>query len=365
MKILTAFGTRPEIIRLSLIVPLLDTSCDHILIHTGQNFNENLSDFFFDQFGLRQPDRNLGIRSDTFGGQAGQLFERSEQIFDEFAPDRVLLLGDTNSALMSVVAARRGIPVFHMEAGNRCYDDRVPEEINRRIVDHSSMILLPYTERSKENLVREGIERERIFITGNPIFEVLNHFGEQIEASDALDTNGVNPNEYFLATIHRAENVDVSDTLTEIFNAFVRIADDFDMPVLVSVHPRTSQKLSKFGIEIHDSRVRLLDAMPFFEFVNLEKNAFMVLTDSGTVQEECSIFGIPNVTVRNTTERPETIECGSNILGGTRTDSIFHAARIASRRKGKWSAPEDYLRPNVAETVCNIALGHSAIRRYA
>jgi UDP-N-acetylglucosamine 2-epimerase (non-hydrolysing) len=364
MKVLTVFGTRPEIIRLSLVIKLLDDSCEHSLVHTGQNFNENLSDVFFEELGVRKPDKNLEVRGNSFGEQASQLFGRSEQILDEFQPDRILLLGDTNSALISIVAARRGIPVFHMEAGNRCYDDRVPEEINRRIIDHSSTILMPYTERSKENLVREGIERERIFVTGNPIFEVLNHYEKQIEASDALRNNGVETSEYVLATIHRAENVDDANTIAEIFGSLEQISETFRKPVLVSVHPRTAQKLSNFGIEVRGDQVRLLDAMPFFEFVKLEKNAYMVLTDSGTVQEECSIFGVPNVTVRNVTERPETIECGSNVLGGTRRETIARAAAIAAEKQTDWAPPAGYKKPNVAETVRNIVLGNTLIRRY-
>jgi UDP-N-acetylglucosamine 2-epimerase (non-hydrolysing) len=255
-------------------------------VHTGQNFTKNLSDVFFEDLGVRLPDRNLEIRGKTFGQQIGGLFERIEPVFDEVRPDRLLLLGDTNSALVSVVAARRGIPVFHMEAGNRCFDDRVPEEINRRIIDHSSTILLPYTSRSKENLVREGIERERIFITGNPIAEVLDHFESKIESSDALSIFGVHSSGYFLATAHRSENVDSQGTLTAIFNSFHQIAAQYRKPLLVSLHPRTVQKLEEFNIQVDSSRIKLVDAMSFFDFVKLEKNAFLVLTDSGTVQEE-------------------------------------------------------------------------------
>ena len=364
MKVLTVFGTRPEIIRLSLISKLLDSSCDHAIVHTGQNFDPNLSDVFFDQLGLRAPDRNLEIKGDSFGSQLAELFSRADAIFDEFRPDRILVLGDTNSALISVVAARRGIPVFHLEAGNRCYDDRVPEEINRRVIDHCSSILLPYTYRSKDNLVREGIERERIFVTGNPIFEVLNHFGDAIEADNALTRHGLEPKGYFLATVHRAENVDQEESLRSIFDALAATAAEFQKPVVVSVHPRTASRISKFGIDFEHSNVRLLGAFPFFEFISLEKNAFMVLTDSGTVQEECSIFRVPNVTVRNVTERPETIECGSNILGGTGRRSIMEAVHAAASSAGSWNPPPEYEKPNVAETVRNIVLGHSSIRKH-
>src|SRR3982751_7137899 len=216
MRLLTIFGTRPEIIRLSLITKLLDKNCDHFILHTGQNFQANLSQNFFEELDLRTPDRNLEIRGSSFGTQISQLFAQLDDVFETVRPDRVLILGDTNSALSSIVAARRQIPVYHMEAGNRCYDDRVPEEVNRRIIDHASTILLPYTERSKENLVREGIDRDRIFVTGNPIKEVLDNFVDRIEASEIMKSVRVNPFEYFLVTLHRAENVDDPTRLNSI-----------------------------------------------------------------------------------------------------------------------------------------------------
>ena len=364
MKVLTVFGTRPEIIRLSLILKLLDTSCDHVTVHTGQNFDPNLSDVFFEQLQLRPADRNLEIKGDSFGAQVADLFSKSEAVFNEFSPDRILLLGDTNSALIAMVAARRGVPVFHLEAGNRCYDDRVPEEINRRAIDHCSTVLMPYTDRSKENLVREGIERERIFITGNPIGEVLNHFKDSIDTDGAVAKYQLRPSDYFLATIHRAENVDRESTLREIFAALAEVSAEFEKPVIVSVHPRTASRLGSFGIDVDRSNIRLMDALPFFEFISLEKHAFMVLTDSGTVQEECSIFRVRNVTLRNVTERPETVECGSNILGGTTKESILRAVRAASGGGRSWAPPAGYEAANVSEIVRNIVLGHTSHRRH-
>ncbi|MEP7076005.1 MAG: UDP-N-acetylglucosamine 2-epimerase (non-hydrolyzing), partial [Acidobacteriota bacterium] len=297
MKVMTIFGTRPEIIRLSLLMRVLDQHCEHTMVHTGQNFHESLSDIFFRDLGVRDPDVHLGIRSESFGDQIGQILSKIDDIFSQNRPDRVVILGDTNSALSAIVAARKGIPVYHMEAGNRCYDDRVPEEVNRRIIDHSSTILLPYTERSKENLVREGIARDRIYVTGNPIKEVLDSFGEQIEGSEALERLNVSPYGYFLATIHRAENVDIESRLRSIFESFGLIAAKFEKDVLVSIHPRTASKLDELQAKTTSERVRLLEPMGFFDFVKLEKNSLAVLTDSGTVQEECCIFGIPNVTV--------------------------------------------------------------------
>ncbi len=364
MKIMTIFGTRPEIIRLSVILKLLDQHAEHVTVHTGQNFSESLSDIFLRDLGVRTPDEHLGIKSASFGEQVGQILSRTDAVIEKHRPDRILILGDTNSALSAIVAARRGIPVFHMEAGNRCYDDRVPEEVNRRIIDHSSTFLMPYTERSKENLVREGIERERIFVTGNPINEVLAAYRAEIDASRALESHGVKPYEYFLVTLHRAENVDREARLRAIFDGFERVSGEFGKPILVSVHPRTAEKLVKFGLKPDSGRIKLLRPLGFFDFVRLEKNALAVLTDSGTVQEECAIFGVPNVTVRDVTERPETLECGSNIISGADPGAILAGAQIALSQPADWTAPREYLAENVSQVVTKIILGHASIRRH-
>ncbi|MDM7922528.1 MAG: UDP-N-acetylglucosamine 2-epimerase (non-hydrolyzing) [Pyrinomonadaceae bacterium] len=364
MKIMTIFGTRPEIIRLSLVLKKLDGLCEHITVHTGQNYHESLSDIFIRDLEVRQPDMHLGVRASSFGGQIGQILSKIDAAIEDHRPDKILILGDTNSALSAMIAARRGIPVFHMEAGNRCYDDRVPEEVNRRIIDHSSTYLLPYTERSKENLVREGIDRDRIFITGNPIKEVLDHFGSRIDASEALDRFGVKNGDYFLVTLHRAENVDDESRLRTILAGLEEVATNYGRKVLISVHPRTAARMSEFGVVSGSNNLVFLDAMGFFDFVKLEKNAFCVLTDSGTVQEECCIFGVPNVTLRDVTERPETIECGSNILSGARTDSVLRTVRVAVSRKGAWTAPPEYMAVNVSDVVVNILLGFSNLRRF-
>jgi UDP-N-acetylglucosamine 2-epimerase (non-hydrolysing) len=363
MRVMTIFGTRPEIIRLSIVMQLLDQHCEHITVHTGQNYHDSLSDIFFRDLDVRTPNVHLGIQSSSFGDQIGQILTRCDEVIAEHKPDRILILGDTNSALSAILAARRGIPVYHMEAGNRCYDDRVPEEVNRRIIDHSSTVLLPYTERSKENLVREGIERERIFITGNPIKEVLDFFGPKIDESDVLARLKLKPFEYFLVTLHRAENVDLPDRLAGIMRALDGIADKFGKQVIVSVHPRTAERVSSLGIE-PSKGVRLLDAMGFFDFVRLEKNSLAVLTDSGTVQEECAIFQIPNVTLRDVTERPETLECGSNIISGGDPDSIIRAVELAIGQPASWSPPIEYLAENVSQTVTKIVLGRLSVRKH-
>jgi len=363
MKVMTIFGTRPEIIRLSIVMRMLDNLCEHVTVHTGQNFDANLSEIFFTELGIRNPDHHLGVRAESTGEQIGQIIALTEKVIRSENPDRILILGDTNSALASIVAARIGIPVFHMEAGNRCYDDRVPEEINRRIVDHSSTVLLPYTERSKENLVREGIERERIFVTGNPIYEVLETHSDSIWKSESLTRLGLKENGYLLATIHRAENVDSPDRLAEIIAGIEEVSRRHQIPAIMSTHPRTAGKLAEFGIKT-GGELTLLDPMSFFDFVRLEKSARLVMTDSGTVQEECCIFGVPNVTVRDVTERPETLECGSNALSGAMRDEIVRVSELALSNPPDWIPPAEYLKTNVADTVVRILLGRISTRRH-
>jgi len=364
MKIMTLFGTRPEIIRLNQVIKSLDKFCDQVLVHTGQNYDPNLSDIFFRDLDLRKPDIHLGIEATIFAEQAGQILARSGEVLSSVQPDRLLILGDTNSGLAAIVAARMGIPVYHMEAGNRCYDDRVPEEINRRTIDHSSTILMPYTNRSKENLLREGIERERVFVIGNPIYEVLDTFKEKIEASDVLTRMKVDAQSYFLATMHRSENVDQKKRLEHLLLALSAAADHYEYPLLVSVHPRTSSKIEEFDLNPGSSRVRLLEPLGFFEFVKLEKNARLVLSDSGTVQEECAIFRAANVTIRDVTERPETIECGSNILSGPKKEDILRAVEVALNMGTDWTPPSEYTVQNVSRTVAKIVLGHKSVRRH-
>lgn len=364
MKVVTLFGTRPEIIRLSCIIKHLDRFCDQVLVHTGQNYDKNLSDIFFKELGLRSPDIHLGIQATNFADQVGQIIVQAGELFARVKPDRVLLLGDTNSTLAAIVAARMGLPVYHMEAGNRCYDDRVPEEINRRIVDHCSNILMPYTHRSKENLVREGIERQRIYVTGNPIYEVLQTYADQIAASEVLERLRVTAGEFFLVTLHRAENVDEPRRLEQLLRGLAAVADKYQKPLLISVHPRTASKLEQFGLSPISKRVLLLDPLGFFDFVKLERNALAVLSDSGTVQEECAIFGIPNVTIRDVTERPETIECGSAILSGAQPDEIVRAVDIALSLLANWLPPIEYVADNITRAVVKIVLGYTSARRH-
>jgi UDP-N-acetylglucosamine 2-epimerase (non-hydrolysing) len=364
MKVMTIFGTRPEIIRLSLIIKILDRYSEHVTVHTGQNYHKGLSDIFFDQLGVRQPDVCLDIKSSNFAEQAGHILLLVDRELESHKPDKVLILGDTNSALSAIVAARRGIPVYHMEAGNRCYDDRVPEEVNRRLIDHASTFLMPYTHNGKENLVREGIEPDRIFVTGNPIYEVLKHYQAQIDSCGAVEKYKLSHGSYFLVTLHRAENVDLPERLTRIFDGLGEIAKKYEKPVVVSMHPRTAEKLKTFGIDPPKDKFLILEPLGFFDFVNLQKNAFAVLSDSGTVQEECSILGIPNVTLRDVTERPETIECGSNIISGSDPEAIARCVDLAIAEKPAWQAPVEYTVADVSHTVSKIILGNLSVRKH-
>jgi UDP-N-acetylglucosamine 2-epimerase (non-hydrolysing) len=356
MKVMTVFGTRPEIIRLSRIVELIDRHAEQIIVHTGQNYDPSLSDIFLKDLRVRALDHHLGVQASEFGAQAGQILAKVDELLASVRPDRLLILGDTNSGLAAIVAARRGIPVYHLEAGNRCYDNRVPEEVNRRIIDHSSDVLLPYTERSAQNLVAEGIERERIFVTGNPIFEVLNYFDPEIQKSGVLRRLKLKSKGYFLVTMHRAENVDSPVRLRELVDALTTLATEFGKPVIVSLHPRTADRITRAGITVDSSQVRLQKPFGFFDFIQLEKNAYGVVTDSGTVQEESCIFGIPNVTIRDVTERPETTECGSNILAGADSSILLTGMKVALATAGEWSAPAEYLKKNVSGTVAKIVL---------
>lgn len=354
-KVLTLLGTRPEIIRLSRVIEVLDESCEHLLVHTGQNYDDRLSGLFFRELGLRDPDVYMGIRGNGFGDQIGQLLAKVEGLFQAEKPDTVLILGDTNTGIAAFVAKRMGIRVCHMEAGNRCYDDRVPEEVNRRVIDHCSSVLMPYTHRSAENLVREGIERRRVYVTGNPIKKVLDHYATQTRAADPFTEFGVEPGRYFLVTAHRAETVDVPARLASLVDALNGAIAKYDTPALASLHPRTADKMRAYGVD--GGRVTFVPPLGLFDFVRLEKEAFCVLSDSGTVQEECCIFGVPTVTMRDVTERPETIECGSNILAGVEGDRILPAIDLAVRSKGTWQPPAEYLAENVSDTVARIVLG--------
>jgi len=340
MKILIILGTRPEIIRLNLIIKKLDKiGIKNTVVHTGQNYDPKLSDIFFKDLSLKEPDYYLGIKEDKVGAQIGKIIEKSEEIILKEKPDFLLVLGDTNSALSAIVAARHSIPIMHLEAGNRCFDWRVPEEKNRVIIDHISDWLVPYTRRSKENLIKEGISQELIFVSGNPITEVLEFFKDKIEQSDILNKLKLKEKNYFLATLHREENVDEASVLKTIIEGLNLVVEKLDKTLVFSVHPRTKDRLSKSKIRL-SKKIKISEPLGFFDFVKLEKNALCVLTDSGTVQEECSILKTPTVTIRETTERPETIECGSNILSGTtESKKILESVKQMIILDNNWISP--------------------------
>lgn len=357
MKILTILGTRPELIRLCLIVKKLDNVSEQILVHTGQNYDSNLNDIFIKQLGIRKADYYLGAKG-TFAEQIAVILVNLEKIILKEKPERFLVLGDTNSSMGAIVAKRLGVKVFHMEAGNRCYDDKVPEEVNRRIIDVSSDILMPYTERSRQNLISEGIPGRRIFVTGNPIKEVLDHFQDKIEQNNILEKLNLQGKKYFLITLHREENVDREERLITFIKSFNKIAAKYRYPLIWSVHPRTRKRIQEIAQIKINPLIKLQEPLGLFEFVRLEKNAFCVLSDSGTVQEECAIFQIPAVTLRDTTERPETIEAGSNLISGCNSDIILKGIEAVVASENKWIAPREYLVNNVSDTVIKILLSH-------
>lgn len=350
MKVMTILGTRPEIIRLSRIIHQLDIFCDHVLVHTGQNYDRTLNDIFFEELKVRKPDLMIDSKSDTLGGQLAKIFEGVEQALLEHQPDKVLILGDTNTSLCTVLVERLGFHVYHMEAGNRCFDLKVPEEKNRRIIDCVSSFNLPYTPGSRENLLREGIPKERIFETGNPIYEVLKHYEYWI---DQVKTP---TDPYVLVTAHRAENVDVPERLKNIFKALQDISGKYN--VIFSCHPRTHNRLDEFNIDTCD--IEVTEPIGFFNFVALEKNARLVITDSGTVQEECCIFDVPTITIRDSTERPETVECGSNIVSGLEYENIMRCFNMfnSNHKFFGWTYPAGYIKGRVSDTVVNFLLGN-------
>src|SRR4051812_20088958 len=264
MRVMTVLGTRPEIIRLSRVIPLLDANAQHVLVHTGQNYDDRLNGLFFREMGIRGPDSYMGVRGSSFGEQVGEILGKSETLLREHRPDRLLILGDTNSGLTALVARRLGIPVYHMEAGNRCFDDRVPEEVNRRVIDHASSVLLPYTNRSRDNLLREGIDGRSIYVTGNPIKQVLDRYADAIGASPVLERLGVAKGKYILATMHRAENVDREDKLNDLVEAFRRLAALHKVPVICSLHPRTRSKVEKFGVDTTADGLQFVEPLGFF-----------------------------------------------------------------------------------------------------
>jgi UDP-N-acetylglucosamine 2-epimerase (non-hydrolysing) len=358
IKILTILGTRPEIIRLSRIIPKLDKYCDHVIVHTGQNYDYELDQIFFNTLSIRKPNYYLNAKG-TFAKQIAIIFEKLEEILIKEKPDRFLVLGDTNSSLGGVVAKRLMIPVFHMEAGNRCYDENVPEEVNRRIIDHSSSILLPYSNRSCENLLSEGIPRHKIYVTGNPIYEVIKSNLKEINLSKILYKLKLKNSSYFLLTLHRQENVDDPKQLLKFINLLKIIIKKYsNKKIIWPIHPRTKNLLDRLKINL-GKKIILSKPLNFFDFIKLEENSFCILTDSGTVQEECAILKTPCIILRNSTERQETVESGAALINYDNESTILKNIIISTEsKKTEDSIPDEYLVKNVSNRVLNIMLSH-------
>lgn len=350
-KIITTIGTRPELIRLSIIIKKLDNMLGnrHILIWTGQNFDPLLSTIFFDELKIRKPDYCLSMGG-SFAEQLAIIFPKLERIFKTESPDKILILGDTNSGLSAIIAERMGIPVWHMEAGNRS-GVKTAEEINRHLIDNVSTVNLPYTRWSRENLLREGFDPKKIIISGNPIWEVIKHYALQIKRSKILDKLKIN--QYALATLHRAENVDDPEIFNKIINGYNLIAS-MGTPIIVSVHPRTRSKIT--NIKLHE-KIHIFEPFGFFDFIKLQQNAKIILTDSGTVQEEACLLKVPCIVTRMATERRETIECGATILAGTNGDDIYESCKQAIEMSGNWDPPNGYMDMNVSDKIINFLGG--------
>lgn len=361
LKIMTIIGTRPEIIRLSRVIVCLDKHCDHVLVHTGQNYDYELNQVFFDDLGLRKPDYFLEAAGATAAATIGNVIARIDPILEIEAPEAVLILGDTNSCLVSISAKRRHIPIFHMEAGNRCFDARVPEETNRRIVDHIADINMPYSDIAREYLLREGIPPERIVKTGSPMAEVLAHYRTQIENSDVLTRCNLERERYFIVSCHREENVDSPDLLACLVDMLNNLAREFDLKVIVSTHPRTRMRLDTAVMAL-DSRVGLMAPMGFFDYVHLQMNARAVLSDSGTITEEASILNFPALNIRQAHERPEGMEEGAVMMTGLNWTRIRQALTIIENQpRGSdrlLRVVDDYLVPNVSEKVLRVIMSY-------
>ena len=330
MKIMSIFGTRPEIIRLSRIFSKLDENFKHVMVNTNQNFTSELNAIFFSDLQIRKPDYNLKVATNPFGKEIGDIIEKSEKILLKEKPDVLLILGDTNSGLAAIPASHHGIKIVHLEAGMRAYDFRMPEDKNRVLIDHLSTVLLPYTKYSRENLIRENIHPGKIFVVGNPIVEILDYFKPKIEKSSILKKMKLEPKKYFLVTAHRSENVDNPKTLSNIISVLEKLHSKFKKRVIYPIHPRTLNKLNKKKLP---KGIEFIKPLGFFDFTKLEKNAFCNITDSGTVPEESLYFKIPCVSIRESSERPEYIEVGSNVLSGVEPQNILDSVKLVTSSK--------------------------------
>lgn len=361
MMIMSVVGTRPEIIRLSRVLEKLDDTCNHILVHTGQNYDYELNQVFFEELGIRKPDYFLNAAGRNAAETIGKLIIEIDLILEKIKPEAMLVLGDTNSCLSVIPAKRRKIPIFHMEAGNRCFDQRVPEETNRRIVDHTADINMPYSSIARDYLLAEGIPADRVIKTGSPMFEVLSHYMPQIDSSDVHARLDIKKGEYFVVSAHREENVDSSDQLLKLANSLNIIAEHFNLPVIVSTHPRSRQRIESQGIKFHKN-IRLLKPLGFHDYNCLQKHAKAVLSDSGTINEESSIMNFPALNIREAHERPEGMEEGAVMMVGLGSKRIMQALDVLeSQPSGEerlLRRVEDYSTPNVSDKVVRVILSY-------
>lgn len=360
---MTVFGTRPEIIRLSAVLRKLDGCAQHVMVHTGQNYDHGLNEVFFRDFDLRKPDHFLEVKSATVGEQIGKILMRSEQVIRGERPDALLVLGDTNSALAAIVAKRYRVPVFHMEAGNRCFDENVPEELNRRIVDHIADVNLCYTDHARRYLLREGLPPGRVFVTGSPMAEVLHNHREQIAASDVLARLDLTRRGYLVVSAHREENVESPTRLGALLETLRHVHATYERPLIVSTHPRTARRLGEQTTNLPGG-IRFCEPFGFFDYVHLQQHAFCVLSDSGTIFEESAILGFPAVVLRDSTERPEALDTGACIQTGVDLDLVLAGVELAvaeRERDREQRVPYDYRHTNVSSRVVRHILGQARI----
>jgi UDP-N-acetylglucosamine 2-epimerase (non-hydrolysing) len=358
LKVLTVVGTRPEIIRLSRVIALLDETVDHKLVHTGQNYDYELNQIFFEELELRKPAYFLNADVSSLGSTVGDIIKKSEEVFNKEKPDALLILGDTNSCLSAYIAKRMHIPIFHMEAGNRCFDFNVPEEVNRRIIDHIADFNLVYTEHARRHLLSEGLPHRRIYLTGSPMKEVLDVYMDKIKSSKILDSLSLITHNYFLVSIHREENVDNQTNLRNIVDILNSLTELYDLPIIVSTHPRTKKRLEALTDLKLDERVQYLKPFGFFDYVNLQMNARCTISDSGTISEESAILNFPAVTLRNSMERPEVMDTGCIILTGLEAVNVLRCIDYVVKNTGnKIIKPVDYTVTNTSERVVKLILG--------
>jgi len=354
MKVLTLLGTRPELIKLSSIIKKLDQTVEHIFVHTGQNYDYELNEIFYEDLGLRKPDYFLSVGGGTLAETIAKVLVETEKVLVKEKPDAVVILGDTNSALGGIIAKRMKIPIFHLEAGNRCFDLNVPEEINRMILDHIGDVNMVYTENSRRYLLDEGVAKDRIFIMGSPMKEVLKS-NLAWQYSDVMTRLGLQIDKFFLVNIHRDENTEIPENLTELVKSLYAIADKYKLPIILSAHPRLRNKFEKEGIEL-DERITVMKPLGFFDYVNLQTNAKCVISDSGTIAEESSILKFPAITIRNAIERPEAIDVGSILMTGVDTESIL---RCLDYVQAPTTIPNDYDVDNCSDRVVKVILGYT------